>query len=594
MKLIIEDDEGRKTVVPFARDEISIGRQEGNTIRLTERNVSRRHARLLRQNDSIIIEDLGSYNGVLINGERIDARSPIREGDLIEIGDYDLAVEGAPVRNMDDTQPSAAMPTFPRDTDPGQAFVAAVTGNTPAVTGASRRVLGDHESPRLVGIADAFTGVDLRIPKAITVIGRTSDGTDLAIDHPSIGRRHAKLQLEGGVWKIFDLNSANGIEINGVRQNAASLLPGDVIDIGEAKFRFTAPDEIFRPEHDIHPDADSALRPPKPTNLPLIAGIVVALAVLAVIGVLVVQHLGKPQKENEVAAEGNAEDFCTKGQSAAALRNWTEAIKNLSVAKKVGQSCTFPLDAAIASAEQNAKAKQQLDTADKLIAAGQFHQALEALAIVGPDSVYNSEAKLKTAEATEAGVKHLAELARNAIEHNKPDDAAGLIEDLKQLDPSAVMLPQLERELNEKHHTTGAGESKGSVASATQPPSAATPSEGQALPVFTVTRKQDGPPKKSIDERNAIAEAAIAEGIQKIQAGDLSGGVAKLQAAIAETPATNLVARAHRNIGVAYAHVKRMDDAIPHLKIYLKLQPDSPEHDKVQKIITDYEASKGN
>ena len=40
MKLIIEDDEGRKTVVPFARDEITIGRQEGNTIRLTERNVS--------------------------------------------------------------------------------------------------------------------------------------------------------------------------------------------------------------------------------------------------------------------------------------------------------------------------------------------------------------------------------------------------------------------------------------------------------------------------------------------------------------------------------------------------------------------------
>ena len=38
MKLIIEDDEGRKTVVPFARDEISIGRLEGNTIRLTERN----------------------------------------------------------------------------------------------------------------------------------------------------------------------------------------------------------------------------------------------------------------------------------------------------------------------------------------------------------------------------------------------------------------------------------------------------------------------------------------------------------------------------------------------------------------------------
>ena len=40
-KLIIEDDEGKTTVVPLIRDEITIGRKEGNTIRLTERNVSR-------------------------------------------------------------------------------------------------------------------------------------------------------------------------------------------------------------------------------------------------------------------------------------------------------------------------------------------------------------------------------------------------------------------------------------------------------------------------------------------------------------------------------------------------------------------------
>ena len=48
-KLIIEDDEGKTTVVPLIRDEITIGRKEGNTIRLTERNVSRRHAKLVKQ-----------------------------------------------------------------------------------------------------------------------------------------------------------------------------------------------------------------------------------------------------------------------------------------------------------------------------------------------------------------------------------------------------------------------------------------------------------------------------------------------------------------------------------------------------------------
>ena len=93
LKLIIEDDEGRKTVVPFVRDEITIGRLEGNTIRLTERNVSRRHARLLRQNGSVMVEDLGSYNGIRVNGEKIEGRAPLTDGDLVQIGDYDLAIQ---------------------------------------------------------------------------------------------------------------------------------------------------------------------------------------------------------------------------------------------------------------------------------------------------------------------------------------------------------------------------------------------------------------------------------------------------------------------------------------------------------------------
>ena len=112
MKLIIEDDEGRRTVVPVVGDEITIGRGDENVIKLTERNVSRRHAQLKRENGTLLIEDLGSYNGVRINGKRISEATPITEGDLIEIGDYDLAVEGRfEVARPDDMPPPRA--TFP-------------------------------------------------------------------------------------------------------------------------------------------------------------------------------------------------------------------------------------------------------------------------------------------------------------------------------------------------------------------------------------------------------------------------------------------------------------------------------------------------
>src|SRR5690606_37977367 len=87
-KLVIQDDEGKTTVVPLIRDEITIGRKEGNTIRLTERNVSRRHARIQRANGAVAIEDLDSYNGVLVNGARVQGRVQLGESDRIQIGDY--------------------------------------------------------------------------------------------------------------------------------------------------------------------------------------------------------------------------------------------------------------------------------------------------------------------------------------------------------------------------------------------------------------------------------------------------------------------------------------------------------------------------
>jgi hypothetical protein len=93
MKLVIEDAAGTRSVVPFNGGEILVGRSaEGNTLRLTDRNVSRRHARFLFSNGTATVEDLGSLTGTRVNGERIGGRRRLREGDLIEIGDYDLAV----------------------------------------------------------------------------------------------------------------------------------------------------------------------------------------------------------------------------------------------------------------------------------------------------------------------------------------------------------------------------------------------------------------------------------------------------------------------------------------------------------------------
>lgn len=92
-RLIIEDDGGKTTVYPLPDGVTPIGRLDGNTIRLMERNVSRRHAELVRLGQRVFIKDLDSFVGTKLNGERIDrVARPFVEGDLVEIGGYHMAV----------------------------------------------------------------------------------------------------------------------------------------------------------------------------------------------------------------------------------------------------------------------------------------------------------------------------------------------------------------------------------------------------------------------------------------------------------------------------------------------------------------------
>jgi pSer/pThr/pTyr-binding forkhead associated (FHA) protein len=96
MKLILEDDEGRRTVIPLFRDELTIGRADENVVRLPDKDVSRKHARLVRRHGQVYVEDLSSLTGVRVNGQRIHGRRPVHEGDLIEISRYDLILESSP------------------------------------------------------------------------------------------------------------------------------------------------------------------------------------------------------------------------------------------------------------------------------------------------------------------------------------------------------------------------------------------------------------------------------------------------------------------------------------------------------------------
>jgi diguanylate cyclase (GGDEF)-like protein len=66
--------------------ELTIGRSFNNSVVIDADSVSRRHARFEPLEDDFIVEDLGSTNGTLVNGERVEERRALEHGDLIQIG----------------------------------------------------------------------------------------------------------------------------------------------------------------------------------------------------------------------------------------------------------------------------------------------------------------------------------------------------------------------------------------------------------------------------------------------------------------------------------------------------------------------------
>jgi DNA-binding winged helix-turn-helix (wHTH) protein len=85
---------GRRRFHLFPGDHV-IGRDPDVAIRLDESTVSRRHARVVVSDRGTWLEDFGSKNGTLRGGERVAARVPLADGDVIYIGSVRLTFRNA-------------------------------------------------------------------------------------------------------------------------------------------------------------------------------------------------------------------------------------------------------------------------------------------------------------------------------------------------------------------------------------------------------------------------------------------------------------------------------------------------------------------
>ncbi len=191
--------------------------------------VSRKHAQIKVDGSQYVLEDNNSFNGTLVNEQRISAATPLYHGDLIRLG------AGGPVLRFDSPGREA-----PKGASlPGQRAVApGLTGNlskVPESPGSSTMIL-DRESAAKYIPKEQSAQPQLLMSvvfgdKPQLTIGR-DERNDIKLDGLQISNRHARLVRSGSGVVVEDLKSTNGVYVNGRRTSKQEIGPQDSVQIG--------------------------------------------------------------------------------------------------------------------------------------------------------------------------------------------------------------------------------------------------------------------------------------------------------------------------------------------------------------------------
>ncbi len=248
---LINMSTGQLRRIPVNKPVLSIGRDPSNDIVLDASSavVSRRHAELKQQNTQFFIHDLGSFNGTLVNDQRITAPTPVYDTDRIQLG------RGGPVlrfsapglvsaggnlpssgqRPSANTPASAGVPAAPLNRQPTSETGARPGMHTMVIKGGVPGMKQEAPEPS-AGQLQLLKRLSFDGKQQLT-IGR-DPSNNVHLDGLQISKSHAKLIQSGGSFYIEDAGSTNGVYVNGKRITGRELLAeNDVAQVGPFVFK---------------------------------------------------------------------------------------------------------------------------------------------------------------------------------------------------------------------------------------------------------------------------------------------------------------------------------------------------------------------
>lgn len=230
----LEFADGSRPSIVLGQGSLSIGRDPSCDIKFdtSSATVSRKHADVKYDNGSYILVDNNSFNGTLVNGQRITATVPLYHGDQVQFGvggpilKFDSPKDQAPIGA--DLAGQRSLPSMPSGLVPDAGSPKTMVFNNKAVSPPNVEAQTSGEPQLIFSVAFA--------QKNELTIGR-DETCDITLDGLQISKRHAKLVRSGADILIEDAGSTNGVYVNGGRISKQVLRPEDSALIGSFVIR---------------------------------------------------------------------------------------------------------------------------------------------------------------------------------------------------------------------------------------------------------------------------------------------------------------------------------------------------------------------
>ena len=135
----------------------------------------------------------------------------------------------------------------------GSGFNAAVVAHTVPGAGAGSGVGAGGETAAVMRVHNGpEAGREIPLPRGIRIIGRAvGRGVDIVLADSLVSKRHARVEVDQGI-ELVDLNSANGLIVDGGLVQRVRVIPGQLITIGDTEVSFSlvagtdaAPDPVL-------------------------------------------------------------------------------------------------------------------------------------------------------------------------------------------------------------------------------------------------------------------------------------------------------------------------------------------------------------